>query len=37
VLGSLAGLAYLGAMVELGRRRFADVPGIPSRFRTPVD
>ena len=32
VLGALVGLAYLGAMVEAGRRRFACVPGIPSHF-----
>lgn len=35
VVGSLAGLAYLGVMLELGRRRFTDVPGIPSHFPTP--
>jgi hypothetical protein len=35
VLGALAGLAYFAAMVEAGRRRFACVPGIPSRFPTP--
>ena len=37
VLGALAGLAYLAVMVEAGRRRFACVPGIPSRFPTPAD
>lgn len=36
VLGALAGLGYLGVMVEVGRRRFTDVPGIPSRFPTPA-
>jgi hypothetical protein len=36
VLGALAGLGYLGLMVEVGRRRFSDVPGIPSRFPTPA-
>lgn len=36
VLGALVGLAYLGAMVEAGRRRFACVPGIPSHFPSPA-
>ena len=35
-LGALAGLAYLTAMVEAGRRRFACTPGGPARFPSPA-
>jgi len=33
--GALAGLVYLAAMVEAGRRRFACTPGGPPRFPSP--
>jgi hypothetical protein len=36
VLGALAGLSYLAAMVEAGRRRFACTPGGPARFPSPA-
>lgn len=35
VVGAGCGIAYLAVMLELGRRRFACVPGSPSHFPSP--